>query len=98
MNRISNHLLKSPKHLLFVQIRSQVHISERLSALGLTRHGFVLCRKGISVGLGVGVVYKLPFASSTKRCETIFVYPEQKPTVEAKGFENEFYRSHRRRH
>jgi hypothetical protein len=25
----------------------------------------------------VGVVYKLPFASSTKRCETILVYSEQ---------------------
>ncbi|KAK2376253.1 hypothetical protein QL285_077064 [Trifolium repens] len=52
-----------------VQIRPQVHISERLSALGLTHHGFVLCRKGASVGLkGVDIVYKLPFASSTKRC------------------------------
>jgi hypothetical protein len=25
----------------------------------------------------VGVVYKLPFALSTKRCETILVHPEQ---------------------
>jgi hypothetical protein len=33
-----------------VQIRPQVLISERLSALGLTRHGFVLYRKGASVG------------------------------------------------
>jgi hypothetical protein len=49
-----------------------------LSALGLTRHGFVLCRKGVSVDLkGVSVVYNLPFASNTKRCETILVYPEQ---------------------
>jgi hypothetical protein len=46
--------------------------------LALTRHGFALCRKGASVGLkGVGVVCKLPFAWSTKRCETILVYLEQ---------------------
>jgi hypothetical protein len=25
----------------------------------------------------VGVLYKLPFASSTKRCVTILVYPKQ---------------------
>jgi hypothetical protein len=63
-----------------VQIRPQVHISERLFVLGLIRHGFVHCRKDVSVGMnGVGVVYKLSFASSTKRCETILVYPEQKP-------------------
>ncbi|KAK2433789.1 hypothetical protein QL285_019011 [Trifolium repens] len=62
----------------FVQISPQVHISERLSALGLTRHGFILCRKGASIGLKcMSVVYKLPFASSTKRCWTILVYPEQ---------------------
>ncbi|KAK2396903.1 hypothetical protein QL285_058534 [Trifolium repens] len=54
--------------------------SPRLSVLGLTRHSFVLCRKGALVGLkGVGVVYKLPFASSTKRCESILMYPEHKP-------------------
>jgi hypothetical protein len=63
---------------IIVQIRSQVHISERLSDLGLTCHGFVLCRKCVSIGLkGVGVVYKLPFASNTKRFETILVYREQ---------------------
>jgi hypothetical protein len=63
-----------------VQIRYQVHISKRLSALGLTRHGFVFCRKDDSVGLkGVGVVYKLPFVSSTKRYETILVYQEDLP-------------------
>ncbi|MCI77314.1 hypothetical protein A2U01_0098584, partial [Trifolium medium] len=32
-----------------VLIRPQVHISERLPALGLTHHGFVLCRKGASM-------------------------------------------------
>ncbi|MCI81492.1 hypothetical protein A2U01_0102766, partial [Trifolium medium] len=32
-----------------VPMLPQVHISERLSALGITRHGFVLCRKGASV-------------------------------------------------
>jgi hypothetical protein len=60
-----------------VQIRTQVHISEKLSALKLTRHGFVLCKKDVSVGLNcVSVVYKLPFTSSTK-CGTILMYPEQ---------------------
>jgi hypothetical protein len=64
-----------------VQIRPKVHISERLSALRLTRHSFVLCRKGASVCLkGVGVVYKLLFASSTKRC-----IQNRSPPVEAKG-------------
>jgi hypothetical protein len=44
----------------------------------LTRHSFVLYRKDTSVGLkGVGVAHKLPFASSTKRCGTILIYPEQ---------------------
>jgi hypothetical protein len=60
--------------MVIVYIRPKVHIFERLSALGLTRHGFVLCRKDASVGLkGVGVVNKLPFASSTKRRGTILV-------------------------
>jgi hypothetical protein len=59
-------------NFLSIQIRPQVHISDRLSAFGLTRHGFVLCIKGVSVGLkGMGVVYKLSFASSTKQCGTI---------------------------
>jgi hypothetical protein len=34
-----------------VQIRPQVHISEKLSVLGLICHSFVLCRKNVSVGL-----------------------------------------------
>jgi hypothetical protein len=73
---IFNDIVPYNVHIV-VQIRLQVHISERLSVLGLTRHGFVLCRKGVSVDLkGVSVVYKLPFASSTKRCETILMYPE----------------------
>jgi hypothetical protein len=65
-----------------VQIRPQVHISERLSALGLVCHGFVLCKKSASVDLkGVSVIYKLSFASSIKRCMTILIYQEQKLTV-----------------
>jgi hypothetical protein len=56
-----------------VQIRPQVHIFERLSVLGLIRHSFALCRKGVSVALkGMDVVYKLLFASSTKRYGTIW--------------------------
>ncbi|GAU42124.1 hypothetical protein TSUD_350980 [Trifolium subterraneum] len=34
---------------------------------------------------GVGVVYKLPFTSSTKRCETIWCIHNRSPPVEAKG-------------
>ncbi|KAK2407043.1 hypothetical protein QL285_042703 [Trifolium repens] len=47
-----------PTYGATVQIRSQVHISERLSALGLTRRSFVLGRKGVPVGLkDADVVY-----------------------------------------
>jgi hypothetical protein len=58
-----------------VQIRPQVHISEKLSVLGLIRHNFILCKKGVSVvWKGLSILYKLLFASSTKQCETILVY------------------------
>jgi hypothetical protein len=49
---------------------------------------------------GMNVVYKLSFTSSIKRCETILVYPEQKPPVKAKRLKGVDPRviSHIRRH
>jgi hypothetical protein len=41
---IFNDIVPYNVHIV-VQIRLQVHIFERLSVLGLTRHSFVLCRK-----------------------------------------------------
>ncbi|MCI49128.1 hypothetical protein A2U01_0070371, partial [Trifolium medium] len=38
-----------PTNGVNVPVRPQVHISKRLSALGLTHYSFVLCRKDASV-------------------------------------------------
>jgi hypothetical protein len=72
---VLTHLLNKTSIL----IRHQVHISEKLSALRLTRHGFILFKKGVLIGLKcMSIVYKLSFVSIIKRCEIILVYPEHK--------------------
>jgi hypothetical protein len=72
--------------IIIVQIRPQVHISERLPALGLTRHDFVLCRKGALVGLkGVGVVYNYHLPRVPSDVGLFWGIQNRSPPVEAKG-------------
>jgi hypothetical protein len=42
-------------------IRPQVYISERLSALGLICHNFVVCKRGVSVDLKGVVLFTLNY-------------------------------------